>query len=101
MREGSEPLDRDSGLRHSGDARGAIGAGAGAQAVAETVRPVRALLGACGRGCAAAGTLLLLLCALLLHAPPAFAHASLLRAEPADGEIVADAPATLRLFFNE
>jgi copper transport protein len=41
------------------------------------------------------------LCGVLLGAPPAFAHASLLRADPADGEVVAAAPATLKLFFNE
>src|SRR5579871_2362931 len=62
---------------------------------------MRALPGACGRWRAGSVTLLLVLCALMLRAPPAFAHASLLRAEPADGEVVAAAPAMLQLFFNE
>jgi copper transport protein len=44
---------------------------------------------------------LIALAAAFARAPPALAHASLLRAEPADGEVVATAPARLRLFFNE
>jgi len=62
---------------------------------------MRALLGAWGR-CGVGGALLLIvLGTVLLRAPPAFAHASLLRAEPADGEVAPAAPATLKLFFNE
>src|SRR5438105_9547911 len=34
-------------------------------------------------------------------APPAFAHASLVRSEPADGAVVAQSPASLKLTFNE
>jgi copper transport protein len=49
----------------------------------------------------AAAIVLIALLAALARAPPAFAHASLLRAEPADGAVVATAPARLRLFFNE
>jgi len=60
-----------------------------------------AVLGAGRRRCTVGALLLLALCGALLRAPPAFAHASLLRAEPADGEVVAAAPASLRLFFNE
>ena len=37
----------------------------------------------------------------LLQSGAAFAHASLVRAEPADGAVLADAPAVLRLTFNE
>jgi copper transport protein len=37
----------------------------------------------------------------LVQASAALAHASLVRAEPADGAIVAEAPAALRLTFNE
>jgi copper transport protein len=47
------------------------------------------------------GIMLIALVAALVGAAPAFAHASLLRAEPADGEVVATAPAKLQLFFNE
>src|SRR5690349_3656797 len=44
---------------------------------------------------------LIALCAALVSASAAFAHASLVRAEPADGVIVAEAPVALRLTFNE
>jgi copper transport protein len=37
----------------------------------------------------------------LAQALPAFAHASLVRAEPADGAVVAEPPASLKLTFNE
>ena len=46
------------------------------------------------------GFLIALLLALAQSAP-AFAHASLVRAEPADGAVLAQPPATLRLTFNE
>ncbi len=44
---------------------------------------------------------LAVLLAGLLLAPPAWSHAPLLRAEPADGAMLADPPATLKLIFNE
>ena len=44
---------------------------------------------------------LLVLLGSLAFAPAAFAHASLVKAEPADGAMMADAPAALRLNFNE
>jgi copper transport protein len=44
---------------------------------------------------------LLALLLALAQAPPAFAHASLVRAEPADGAVLAQPPPTLRLTFNE
>ena len=37
----------------------------------------------------------------LAQAPPVFAHAFLVRAEPADGAVVAEPPAILKLTFNE
>src|SRR4051812_30487407 len=37
----------------------------------------------------------------LAQISPAFAHASLVRAEPADGSVLAQPPPTLRLTFNE
>src|SRR5437016_796662 len=37
----------------------------------------------------------------LAPAPPAFAHASLVRSEPGDGAVVAQSPASLKLTFNE
>jgi copper transport protein len=43
----------------------------------------------------------LALLASLAHAPHASAHASLVKAEPADGAVIALAPAELRLRFNE
>ena len=46
------------------------------------------------------GFLFALLLALLQSAP-AFAHASLVRAEPADGAVLGQPPAILRLTFNE
>jgi len=49
------------------------------------------------RGLAAIAGLLIALAA----APPAWAHASLVRAEPADGAMVAESPAVLTLTFNE
>jgi len=39
--------------------------------------------------------------ASLMSAAPAWAHASLLASDPADGAVLADSPATLRLNFNE
>ena len=39
--------------------------------------------------------------AVLLQAPAAFAHAALVKAEPADGAVVVTAPSVLRLMFNE
>ena len=39
--------------------------------------------------------------AVLLQAPAALAHATLVRAEPSDGAVVATAPSVLRLTFNE
>jgi copper transport protein len=62
-------------------------------------RAMRALLGA--RCCPGGAVVLLALGMVLLPARPAIAHASLLRAEPADGEVVPAAPASLKLFFNE
>jgi copper transport protein len=44
---------------------------------------------------------LIALFAALVSASAAFAHASLVRAEPADGMILAETPAALRLTFNE
>lgn len=44
---------------------------------------------------------LLTLLAALLLAAPAFAHASLLKAEPTDGSVVATAPSVFSLTFNE
>ncbi len=38
---------------------------------------------------------------VFLHATSAFAHATLVKAEPADGAVIAQAPASLRLTFNE
>ena len=38
---------------------------------------------------------------VLLHATSAWAHATLVKAEPADGAVIAQAPASLRLTFNE
>jgi copper transport protein len=46
------------------------------------------------------GFLIALLLALA-QSSPALAHASLIRAEPGDGAMLAQAPATLRLTFNE
>ena len=48
----------------------------------------------------AAGIFLALLISLL-HAPAVWAHASLVRTEPADGSVVAQPPAALKLIFNE
>ncbi|MEA2903823.1 MAG: copper transport protein [Alphaproteobacteria bacterium] len=45
--------------------------------------------------------LLLLLLGALVQAPGAYAHASLVRAEPADGAMLPEPPASLRLTFNE
>src|SRR5215470_5176105 len=39
--------------------------------------------------------------ALFLHASAAFAHATLVKAEPADGAVIAQPPSALRLTFNE
>jgi copper transport protein len=44
---------------------------------------------------------LIVLLTALVHTSAALAHASLVRAEPADGALVAEPPATLRLTFNE
>lgn len=44
---------------------------------------------------------LVVLLATLVHASGAFAHASLVRAEPADGAMLAEPPAVLKLVFNE
>ena len=44
---------------------------------------------------------LIALLTALVQASAAFAHASLVRAEPADGALVAEPPAALRLTFNE
>jgi copper transport protein len=63
------------------------------------MRPTRE--GAARRLRRAVAIVLMTLLAALARAPPALAHASLLRAEPADGAVVATAPARLRLFFNE
>jgi copper transport protein len=41
------------------------------------------------------------LIAVFVHAPRASAHASLVKAEPADGAVIATPPAALRLTFNE
>ncbi len=46
----------------------------------------------------AAGALAL---ALLVPASVAWAHATLVKAEPADGAVIAQAPSALRLTFNE
>jgi copper transport protein len=63
----------------------------GSRAVAR--RPAGLLV--CGIG------LLVALLAGLARPPPAFAHAALVGSEPAEGAILADPPATLRLNFNE
>jgi copper transport protein len=44
---------------------------------------------------------LIALLTALVHASAAFSHASLVRAEPADGALVAEPPPSLRLTFNE
>jgi copper transport protein len=44
---------------------------------------------------------LIVLLASLAHATGAFAHASLVRAEPSDGAMLSEPPAVLRLIFNE
>jgi len=44
---------------------------------------------------------LIVLLTLLAQTGAAFAHASLVRAEPADGALVGEPPAALRLIFNE
>ena len=44
---------------------------------------------------------LIVLLTALVQTSAAFAHASLVRAEPADGALVAEPPAALRLTFNE
>src|SRR5262245_60122368 len=44
---------------------------------------------------------LILVFAAVVQPAAAWAHASLIRAEPADGATVAEAPSTLRLVFNE
>src|SRR6476619_5110325 len=62
---------------------------AGTEAVAEAVVSMRRL--------AYLVTLLL----ALTQASHALAHASLIRAEPADGAVLAQPPPTLRLTFNE
>ena len=46
-------------------------------------------------------TAIVALISVLVQAPCAFAHASLIRAEPADGAVVAEPPVELRLTFNE
>ena len=46
-----------------------------------------------------AGLIVFALC--LAYAPAALAHAALVRAEPADGAVVAQPPASLKLTFNE
>src|SRR6266581_8865367 len=45
--------------------------------------------------------LLILLLVAVLQAAAAWAHASLVRSEPADGITLSESPATLRLIFNE
>jgi copper transport protein len=50
---------------------------------------------------AAAIGLLAVVLACLAQPPPAWAHASLVGSEPAEGAVLAQAPATLRLSFNE
>ena len=44
---------------------------------------------------------LVILLAALVQAPPAWAHASLLKASPADGAVMPRAPASVSLTFNE
>ena len=44
---------------------------------------------------------LIVLLAALVQPSAAFAHASLVRVEPADGALLVEPPASLRLFFNE
>src|SRR5205814_6945443 len=62
----------------------------GAAALKSTrARPMRILAG------------LIVFALALAHAPAALAHAALVRAEPADGAVVAQPPASLKLTFNE
>jgi copper transport protein len=44
---------------------------------------------------------LVVLLTALVQSSAVFAHASLVRAEPADGALLAEPPASLRLIFNE
>ena len=46
-------------------------------------------------------TFLIVLLTALVQSSAVFAHASLVRAEPADGALLAEPPASLRLIFNE
>src|SRR5262249_23091327 len=86
MREGREPLDRNSCRREIVERLS--GARAGAEAAVKTVaRRTRV------RRLASALTLLM----SLAYAPGAFAHASLLQAQPADGAVLPSAPTALTL----
>ena len=96
VRERRAPLDRDSDRRRAGARRARrrrFRAGAGAEAPADSgdrrraVRPGRIPARAAARRCCMRAQ--------------ALAHASLVRAEPADGAVLAQPPAVLKLIFNE
>jgi copper transport protein len=64
-------------------------------------QPPQAHARAARRAAARCVACLVALIVSLAPAPPAFAHASLVRSEPADGAVVAQPPASLKLTFNE
>ena len=72
------------------------GHGAGSAEPAAALAPAAEEVVACARF-----LFLIALLTALVQASAAFAHASLVRAEPADGALVAEPPAALRLTFNE
>src|SRR5947207_12614175 len=93
MRERRAPLDRNPDRAgRAGRTRGGwvrAGAGPEAAAGAEVSATFRS-----------AGIVVALLLALT-HAPAAWAHASLVRSEPADGVVTSQPPAVVKLIFNE
>src|SRR5580692_7150300 len=101
MREGHQPLNRDSVGRRR--ARRGGGAGRRAQAHAEAVSA--AMAGAPARAppwvLAWALAALVALLAGLTQPSAAFGHAALVGSQPADGATLDQAPAMLRLNFNE
>ena len=90
MREGRASLDRDPDRQAFRRARrGQRRARGGAAPAAEAEVAVRIF------------AFLIVLLTALVQSSAAFAHAALVRAEPADGALVAEPPASLRLIFNE